>query len=76
MIETARRRRKGSRRFANEPLSWEMIANWACSIEMSASNPTYPFLARAPLSLYRRFMIALIAFQSDVANVSAWRNGM
>ena len=34
-------------RFANEPLSWEMVADWACSvgvtlIEIPASNPTYP----------------------------------
>ncbi|MBZ5619017.1 MAG: hypothetical protein LAQ69_09875 [Acidobacteriia bacterium] len=34
-------------RFANEPLSWEMLADHACSlgvtlIEISASNPTYP----------------------------------
>jgi hypothetical protein len=33
-------------RFANEPLSWEMVADWACSIgvtlvEIPASNPTY-----------------------------------
>ncbi len=34
-------------RFANEPLSWEMLADHACSlgvtlVEIPASNPTYP----------------------------------
>ncbi len=34
-------------RFANEPLSWEMVADWACSlgvtlIEIPQSSPTYP----------------------------------
>ncbi|QOY88176.1 phage tail protein [Paludibaculum fermentans] len=34
-------------RFANEPLSWEMVADWACTVgvtlvEIPASNPTYP----------------------------------
>jgi len=34
-------------RFANEPLSWEMVADWACSIgvtlvEIPAGNPSYP----------------------------------
>jgi hypothetical protein len=34
-------------RFANEPLSWEMVADWACSfgvtlIEIPQSSPSYP----------------------------------
>jgi hypothetical protein len=34
-------------RFANEPLSWEMVSDWACSlgvtlIEIPATTPTYP----------------------------------
>jgi len=34
-------------RFANEPLSWQMVADWACSvgvtlIEISSSTPSYP----------------------------------
>jgi hypothetical protein len=34
-------------RFANEPLSWEMVADWACSlgvtlIEIPATSPSYP----------------------------------
>jgi hypothetical protein len=34
-------------RFANEPLSWEMVSEWACSlgvtlIEIPATTPTYP----------------------------------
>ena len=42
-------------RFANEPLSWEMVADWACSIgvtliEIPASNPTY-----GPITTATRF---------------------
>jgi len=34
-------------RFANEPLSWEMVADWACSlgvtlVEIPQSSPSYP----------------------------------
>jgi hypothetical protein len=34
-------------RFANEPLSWEMVADWACSIgvtliEIPTTSPSYP----------------------------------
>src|SRR5512138_426415 len=34
-------------RFANEPLSWQMVAEWACSVgvmlvEIPSSPPTYP----------------------------------
>ncbi len=42
-------------RFANEPLSWEMVADWVCSIgvtliEIPASNPTY-----SPITTDTRF---------------------
>ena len=42
-------------RFANEPLSWEMVADWVCSIgvtliEIPASNPTY-----SPITAVTRF---------------------
>jgi hypothetical protein len=42
-------------RFANEPLSWEMVADWVCSIgvtliEIPASNPTY-----SPITTVTRF---------------------
>ncbi|MCC6366861.1 MAG: hypothetical protein IT165_25345 [Bryobacterales bacterium] len=42
-------------RFANEPLSWEMVADWVCSvgvrlIEIPASSPTY-----SPITTVTRF---------------------
>ena len=42
-------------RFANEPLSWEMVADWVCSVgitlvEIPASSPTY-----TPVTVVTRF---------------------
>src|SRR5512140_3560101 len=42
-------------RFANEPLSWQMVADWACSIgvtliEVPATSPTY-----SPITTVTRF---------------------